>query len=141
MGFMQPIVTGPESIYVVEDIHGSSYVVPGSVEDLSCDEDGFPILAVNGDATEDPSIVARADQYRPEGNSPAAKVEHAGIQYAARLSAPGYMDCTEWEGPFLSVHEAMVSLSDHFDLCEECGADLDEDYECPSCGAEESEED
>ena len=135
MGFMQPVITGPESIYIVEDIHGSSYVIPGSVEDLSCDEDGFPILTGRGDTTEDPSIVARAELYRPEGNSRAAKVEYAGVGYVARMSAPGYMDCTEWSGPFRSVAEAIADLAESFDICPVCGEDLafDEEDECPTC--------
>ena len=137
MGFMQPIVTGPESIYVVEDIHGSSYVVPESVEDLSTDEDGVVILAQQGDSTEDPYIVERADLYRPESNMEAAKVTLAGAGYVARLSAPGYMDCTEWEGPFDTAKEARASLAESFDLCEECGEELDEEGECPACAAEE----
>ena len=138
MGFMQPVVYGPETVFVVEDIHGSSFVVPSSVEDLSSNEDGNIVLAQQGDSTEDPYIVERAEQYRPESNMQAAKVEHAGVGYVARLSAPGYMDCTEWEGPFGSVEEAMASLADHFDICEECGGDLDEDYACESCDKDSS---
>lgn len=30
--------------------------------------------------------------------------------WCARLSAPGYMDCTEWEGPFKTEAEAWRSL-------------------------------
>ena len=34
--------------------------------------------------------------------------EDAG--YYARLSASGYMDCTEWSGPFETEEEAMAEL-------------------------------
>lgn len=30
--------------------------------------------------------------------------------YYARLSAPGYLDCTEWSGPFSTEDEAYESL-------------------------------
>lgn len=33
-----------------------------------------------------------------------------------RLSAPGYLDCTDWEGPFDSEFEAMAELYDMFAL-------------------------
>ena len=138
MGFMQPVVYGPEPVYIVEDIHGGSYIVPESVEDLSTDEDGNTVLRQNGDSTEDPYIVERADLYRPESNMEAARVEHAGVGYVARMSAPGYMDCTEWEGPFGSVQEAMVALEESFELCAVCGGDLDEDYACESCDKDSS---
>jgi hypothetical protein len=34
---------------------------------------------------------------------------HTG-QWIARLSAPGYMDCTDWMGPFDSEEEALEEL-------------------------------
>jgi hypothetical protein len=33
----------------------------------------------------------------------------------ARLSAPGYMDCTDWSGPFKSEKEAMDYLCELYD--------------------------
>ena len=38
--------------------------------------------------------------------------------YCARLSAPGYLDATEWLGPFASEQEAMNALRDAFDIDE-----------------------
>ncbi len=32
----------------------------------------------------------------------------------ARLSAPGYTDCTDWSGPYASEREAHEALSDMF---------------------------
>lgn len=43
--------------------------------------------------------------------------------YSSRLSAPGYMDCTEWLGPFDSAGEARRAVVDDFELCPAC-----EDY-------------
>ncbi len=42
------------------------------------------------------------------------KTYHTG--WYCRLSAPGYLDSTEWSGPFESEEEAMASLVDTFDL-------------------------
>jgi hypothetical protein len=33
-----------------------------------------------------------------------------------RLSAPGYMDCTEWDGPYSTEAEALAELSAQYDL-------------------------
>ena len=43
----------------------------------------------------------------------------------ARLSASGYMDCTEWDGPFKTKREALASLAETFDLCPKCFEDHD----------------
>ncbi len=37
----------------------------------------------------------------------------------ARLSAPGYMDCTEWQGPYDSKDEAIAALVDTYGEDEE----------------------
>ena len=33
-----------------------------------------------------------------------------GPGYYSRLSAPGYLDCTDWSGPFENVHGAWADL-------------------------------
>ena len=38
-----------------------------------------------------------------------------------RLSAPGYMDATEWVGPFDTLEAAKSALSDTFDVDPETG--------------------
>jgi hypothetical protein len=38
----------------------------------------------------------------------------------SRLSAPGYLDCTDWCGPFASQEEALRELAAHHDVCEHC---------------------
>jgi len=55
--------------------------------------------------------------------------------WGARLSAPGYMDCTDWS-LYDSEKEAHDELCDQYDLCEECGENLDADYNCPKCKQE-----
>ena len=41
-----------------------------------------------------------------------------------RLSAPGFLDCTEWSGPYDSQREANEALSDMFD-----GDPIEDDHE------------
>ena len=40
--------------------------------------------------------------------------------WIARLSAPGYMDCTEWDGPYTSEEAALKGLASTLDVCSEC---------------------
>ena len=40
----------------------------------------------------------------------------------ARLSAPGYLDCTEWEGPYKTEKEAVDAVCDLYD-CDPDGED------------------
>lgn len=37
----------------------------------------------------------------------------------ARLSAPGYLDCTDWTGPYESEDEAINELRDMYDIDDE----------------------
>jgi len=53
-----------------------------------------------------------------------------------RLSAPGYMDCTDWSGPHDTLETAQKDIADTFDVCAECGESLvDGDGEYPNCEA------
>ena len=38
----------------------------------------------------------------------------------SRLSAPGYLDCTDWQGPYATETEALEDLADTHDVCPEC---------------------
>lgn len=40
-----------------------------------------------------------------------------------RLSAPGYMDCTDWDGPYSCEAEALHAVMETFE-CDENGDDL-----------------
>lgn len=45
-----------------------------------------------------------------------------------RLSAPGYMDCTDWCGPFDTLEDAKADCRDTYDIDPDTGEDLpDED--------------
>lgn len=51
-------------------------------------------------------------------------------RWYARLSAPGYMDCTEWTGGHATEAEAAQELADTYDLCPKCLDEHDDDEEC-----------
>ncbi len=42
----------------------------------------------------------------------------AGVErvegYFGRLSAPGYLDCTEWDGPYATAEEALAALKEQY---------------------------
>lgn len=38
----------------------------------------------------------------------------------SRLSAPGYMDCTDWQGPYKTERKALTDLAKTHDVCPEC---------------------
>lgn len=46
--------------------------------------------------------------------------------FFARLSAPGYMDATDWQGPYATEAAAMADLCETYDVDED-GEDVDED--------------
>ena len=43
-----------------------------------------------------------------------ASFEH-GEGYFSRFTAPSYLDCTEWQGPYESEEEALVALWQDYD--------------------------
>lgn len=86
-GFMKPEVTGKTFGYGVTLDNGSFFWVPG-------------FLSGEGHTAPDVHTWAESlKQYAPEGVDTNGKVISTGRLdgYFARLSAPGYMDCTDWE--------------------------------------------
>lgn len=59
--------------------------------------------------------------------------------FGARLSAPGYLDCTEWS-VFETEEEAKTYLAETYDLCPDCLGELDEDCVCHECNPPEDNE-
>ena len=62
--------------------------------------------------------------------------ESEGILW--RLSAPGYMDCTEWSSA-ATLEDAMLDCLETYDVCPCCGEDTHESDEaesadCLKCG-------
>ena len=87
MSFMQPQITNEQKWIEIDGACGITFV-PGDV-DIKLVE---MILDPNSDELED-DIKERAAQYY-EGR----RIDTVGIRcgFGARLSAPGYMDCTDW---------------------------------------------
>ena len=55
----------------------------------------------------------------------------AGWYY--RLSAPGYLDKTDWTGPYDTEREAERACSEEDAICAHCGEDLPEDIDLILC--------
>lgn len=60
-------------------------------------------------------------------------VEYTGDSEArpgwySRLSAPGYLDATDWSGPYYSQEEALVELCEMYDCDTEGNLEGDDDY-------------
>lgn len=49
--------------------------------------------------------------------------------YYARLSAPGYLDATDWMGPYWSMQAALVELCDFYEVDTDGNLFGDEDYD------------
>lgn len=58
-----------------------------------------------------------------DGGDPGEKPE-AG--WYGRLSAPGYLDCTDWMGPFKTAEEALYEVCEFYEVDED-GEPLGED--------------
>lgn len=55
-----------------------------------------------------------------------AEVERIEGKVWARLSAPGYLDCTIWSGPHDTLDAAKAALSAEYDVDPETGDALDD---------------
>ena len=53
---------------------------------------------------------------------------HIEGKWWCRLTAPGYMDCTEWSGPFDTLQEAKAEIVNMFDVDSETGDDLEDQF-------------
>lgn len=63
------------------------------------------------------------------------------VGFFGRMSAPGYLDCTDWSGPFETEEECMSELVDMYGDEEEDEEDEEEEeaeFFCDSCGRPES---
>jgi hypothetical protein len=55
-------------------------------------------------------------EYLDERESAEWTDDDSGPGWYARLTAPGYLDCTEWQGPYPSVFRAVRDLLRHFEI-------------------------
>jgi len=94
MSFMRPEVT--QEAFHVGDAGGETYVAPAYVW-------------------------GSHERFAEETGCDPASVETVDGKWWARLSAPGYLDCTDWTGPHDSADEARAALDEMF------GTDDDDD--------------
>lgn len=40
----------------------------------------------------------------------------AGAGWYSRLSAPGYLDCTDWQGPYVNAFRAIRAVCDFYEV-------------------------
>ena len=119
MPFMQVEVSGPETWIEVDGPYGMEIVpcdVCGSIED--CDNSAEAWNQVS-------------DYFE---NRECYTIDEV-TGYSGRLSAPGYMDCTEWMGPYDSAEEARRAVIETFELCPACEdlADSPKSRDNPAC--------
>lgn len=132
MAFMVPVVTF-EAFLEIENTRGETFHVPADVANLSFREpDNTPL-----DELTDHYSLQEASRYI-EGEAKSVKIVRG--KYFSRLSAPGYMDATDWSGPFDSEEAAKHAIVEEHEVCAECGADLD-DVEGDLCAACDTSDD
>lgn len=49
-------------------------------------------------------------------------------KWFCRLSAPGYMDCTDWDGPFDTLSEARCAIQATFAVDPDTGDELSDEH-------------
>jgi hypothetical protein len=54
-------------------------------------------------------------------------VERFEGKWFCRLSAPGYMDCTDWDGPYETEQEAREAIESTYDVDPDTGDELGEE--------------
>jgi hypothetical protein len=84
-------------------------------------------------------IINQLSPYLPCGHSDRIDSSIVWVRlrqgFGARLSSPGYLDCTPWL-VFDTHKEAKDYLAETYELCEKCLGELDADYRCEECDAE-----
>lgn len=102
MGFMQRQVTIKQRWLKVETKHGTEFI---NVYDTGFD---WP----NSEGLTNAALASSLEQLRDYCDGEPLSWENIE-GYGARLSAPGYLDCTEWT-VFDSVDEANAYLNENF---------------------------
>lgn len=122
MGAMKPEIVGPTDWWEVETNQGTYWV--------QCEFVGYK---------DDVNAMKLLD-YLPDTQL-TSDILHWEFKsgYGARLSMPGYLDCTEW-AVFDSEQEAREYLAESFDLCSICLSDEFVGEACQKCVSEASHE-
>jgi hypothetical protein len=86
--------------------------------------DFFTGEAPHGAVAEPADLFRDVDDFIAATGSARHTAELVRHRFWARLSAPGYLDCTDWHGPFDSIDEARTALGDLYDVDAVTGDDL-----------------
>lgn len=74
----------------------------------------------NGETEAVPADVCTVKDF-PEGST----IEPVSGKWFARLSAPGYLDATDWAGPFATITAAMYYILETYSVDPETGEELE----------------
>lgn len=58
----------------------------------------------------------QAEAFGPQEAKEYADIDHDKMAWYSRLSAPGYLDCTDWSGPFKTEKEALQYIMDFYNV-------------------------
>lgn len=109
--FMKPVIDYGDC-WECETSNGEGFTVPADVHSIP-DEYPNGWQSDGAGMDEDSPLCMALAQYMPEGCS--GEVASATVRrgvYLCRLSAPGYMDCTDWEAHD-TAQSAADSLAEH----------------------------
>lgn len=129
MGFMEPEITR-DLFVAIDGAHGITNV-PADVLNAACLA-GLRKRAAGSSRTEfnaselDSATLRRVAEFY---DGPADSIESVALVEGifARLTAPGYLDATDWNGPFESERAAREFLAETYGLDE--GDDMDAEDE------------
>lgn len=127
MPFMQPQVTEKQKWIMVDGPEGTEYLPI----DLWAKQEMQNIIAeIQAEETNN-KLILKLIEYTRNQTFFESKVIHG---FGARLSAPGYMDCTDW-CVFDTEKEARKYIEEMYEVCSYCGEEFSfDDFEiCPYC--------
>ena len=88
-------------------------------------EDFFTGEGLDGSVSAPADVFRDADDFATSTGCDRDTVEVVRDHVWARLSAPGYLDATEWLGPFDTLAEAGAELAELYDVDADTGEALD----------------
>ena len=85
---------------------------------------------ISTSARNDPDAQIKAmDAYAKDHNLVRSSIEIVHDKWWCRLSAPGYMDCTDWDGPHDDEQAARTATQRNYDVNPDTGDNDDEEEE------------
>jgi len=115
MPFMQVEVSGPESWIVLDGPYGME-TIPCDVCGGLLDYDEYVEEHGSDDGYEQAAFDAVSDYAE---NRECWEIDEI-TGYCGRLAAPGYLDSTEWMGPYNSAKDARRAVIEAYELCPAC---------------------